>query len=126
VTASAPPVRIAARGGVGRMPTEVLPDHKAGEIRRLQVEGRAVSMAGDGIPWTVAVGRAGLPPARFHYLRHGTATMLLPSGEPIKVISDILGHATSASPPTSTPRWPWPMPQRSLRISHGRTERKRE
>jgi len=40
--------------------------------------------------------RAGLPPVRFHDLRHGTATMLLAAGQPIKVISDILGHATSA------------------------------
>jgi len=39
---------------------------------------------------------AGLPPIRFHDLRHGTATMLLAAGQPIKVISDILGHATSA------------------------------
>jgi integrase len=40
--------------------------------------------------------RADLPPLRFHDLRHGTATMMLAAGQPIKVISDILGHATSA------------------------------
>jgi integrase len=40
--------------------------------------------------------KAGLPPVRFHDLRHGTATMLLAAGQPIKVISEILGHATSA------------------------------
>ena len=40
--------------------------------------------------------RAGLPPVRFHDLRHGTATMLLAAGQPIKVISEVLGHATSA------------------------------
>jgi integrase len=42
------------------------------------------------------VRKAGLPPVRFHDLRHGTATMLLAAGQPIKVISEILGHATSA------------------------------
>jgi len=42
------------------------------------------------------VRRAGLPPVRFHDLRHGTATMLLAAGQHIKVISKILGHATSA------------------------------
>jgi len=40
--------------------------------------------------------RAGQPPIRLHDLRHGTATMLLAAGVPIKVISEILGHATSA------------------------------
>jgi integrase len=42
------------------------------------------------------VRKAGLPPVRFHDLRHGTGTMLLAAGQPIKVISEILGHATSA------------------------------
>ncbi|TMR90751.1 tyrosine-type recombinase/integrase [Nonomuraea basaltis] len=40
--------------------------------------------------------RTGLPPVRFHDLRHGAATMLLAAGVPIKVISETLGHATSA------------------------------
>lgn len=42
------------------------------------------------------VRKADVPPIRFHDLRHGTATMLLAAGQPIKVISEILGHATSA------------------------------
>jgi integrase len=40
--------------------------------------------------------RAGLPPIRFHDLRHGTASMLLAAGQPPKVISELLGHATVA------------------------------
>jgi integrase len=40
--------------------------------------------------------RADLPPIRFHDLRHGTATMLLAAGQPPKVISEALGHATVA------------------------------
>lgn len=40
--------------------------------------------------------RDGLPPIRFHDLRHGTATMLLAAGQPPKVISEVLGHATVA------------------------------
>ncbi|MEW9531919.1 tyrosine-type recombinase/integrase [Microbispora sp. NPDC049125] len=40
--------------------------------------------------------RASLPPVRFHDLRHGAATMLLAACMPIKIISEILGHATAA------------------------------
>jgi integrase len=40
--------------------------------------------------------RACLPPIRFRDLRHGTASMLLAAGQPPKVISEMLGHATTA------------------------------
>ena len=40
--------------------------------------------------------RAVLPPITLHGLRHGAATMLLAAGQPPKVVSEILGHATTA------------------------------
>jgi integrase len=41
-------------------------------------------------------GRAGLPPVRLHDLRHGAATMLIAAGQPVKMVSAILGHAMSS------------------------------
>src|SRR5215469_3927753 len=40
---------VARQTGVSRVLAEVLPEHKAGEVRRLQGEGRKVGMVGDGI-----------------------------------------------------------------------------
>jgi integrase len=39
---------------------------------------------------------APLPPLNFHGIRHGAATMLLTAKVPTKVISDILGHASTS------------------------------
>jgi integrase len=40
--------------------------------------------------------RAGLPPIRFHYLRHTHATLALQAGVHPKVVSERLGHSTVA------------------------------
>jgi integrase len=37
--------------------------------------------------------KAGLPAMRFHNLRHSAATLLMAEGVPVKVASEMLGHA---------------------------------
>ena len=46
--------------------------------------------------FTRLVARSGLPPIRYHDLRHTHASLLVAAGTPIKVVSERLGHAHPA------------------------------
>lgn len=39
---------------------------------------------------------AGLPPMRWHDLRHGTASLLIAQGVGLRVVMEVLGHSTIA------------------------------
>jgi integrase len=47
-------------------------------------------------PFRRVLHKAGLPQIRFHDLRHTAATLMLLTGVPAKVVSEMLGHATVA------------------------------
>ena len=74
----------------------------------------------------VALGRAGLPPQRFHDLRHACATLLLEEGEELGVVSKLLGHSTVSTTPDTygrlTPGMTKRVADRMDRILSGPTE----
>jgi integrase len=59
-------------------------------------DGTALRPAGVSERFDTLVARLGPPPVTLHGLRHGSATMALAAGVPVKAISEMPGHATSA------------------------------